>query len=157
MKKLFLLLFVTTIFQLNAQEKNTQNINLSVNRFEGQMSQGIYDNKDGTVTVVEVGGTGFISLKTLRRRAEKSIIKHAETKNLKYKYLTETSRKSTIGVFPKVSRIYQVLNADGSVLITKTTAISKIKELKELLDLGIISQEEFENSSAKYKKVLLEN
>lgn len=160
MKKLLLLLFVTTLLSVNAQNENNQNINLSVenkNSFVSQMSEGIYDNKDGTVTVVEVGGTGFVSLNSLRKRSQKSIVKYTKAKNLDYKYISETTRKSTIGVFPKVWRVYQLLNLDGTPVITKSFAISKIKELKELLDMGIITNEEFKSNSAKYKKVILEN
>lgn len=156
-KTAVLFLFLFGLFKVNAQENNTQNINLSVNRFANQMSQGVYDNKDGTITVVEVGGSGFVSLNRLRKRAQKSIIEYTTRHNLKYKYLTETTRKMTVGVFPKVARIYQVLNQNGSVLISKSIAISKIKEFKELLDMGVITKKEFDNSTKKYKKVLLDD
>ena len=157
MKKLLLLLFFMSLFQVNAQNDNTKNINLSIKHISNKMTQGIYDNNDGTITVVEEAGSGFVSLKKLRKRAKKSIIKYTTKNNLKYKYLTETVRIMSFGVTPKVSRLYQILNTDGSVVITKSIAISKIKELKELLDMGVITQKEFEENLIKYKKVLLEN
>lgn len=157
MKKLLLLLLLAPVIGFG-QEETTQNINLSVKSgYVNQMSQGIYDNKDGTLTVVEVGGTGFVSLNKLRKRADKSILKYADNNNFSYKYLSETTRKTTVGVFPKVSRVYKIFNLDGSPIITKSTAISKIKEFKELLDMGVISKEEFNDATKKYKEELLKD
>jgi hypothetical protein len=63
----------------------------------------------------------------------------------------------SIGVFPKVSRIYQILNSDGSKLVTKELAINRIKEYNELLKLNVITQEEYDNVTKKFKEILLKN
>ena len=143
-------------YGLNGQNSQTQNITVTEgNSVAEQMNQGTYNNGDGTITVVEVGGTGFVSLKKLGQRADTKMAQYAKQQNCSFKYMRETTRKSTIGVFPKVARTYQVLNKDGSPFITKDVALRKIKELKGLLDSDIITQEEFDESSKKYKNVLL--
>lgn len=127
------------------------------NGFADQMEQGVYDNKNGTVTVVKVGGSGFVSLKKLGKRADKSMAEYAKNNNLSYKFISEQTRKMSIGVFPKSARIYQILNADGSKSITRDQADTKLKELKEQLDLGLINQSDFDEKAIEYKKVILGN
>ena len=39
--------------------------------------------------------------------------------------------------------------------MSRDDAISKIKELKELFDLGILSEAEFQNATQELKKVIL--
>ena len=41
--------------------------------------------------------------------------------------------------------------------LTKDEAIKEVKELKDLLNLGIITQEEFDKRAAELKKVILGN
>jgi len=40
---------------------------------------------------------------------------------------------------------------------TKAEAIKELKELKNLLDLGLITQAEFDNKSKELKKIILDN
>jgi len=51
----------------------------------------------------------------------------------------------------------KVFNKDGSLAINKDEAKKEIIELKELLDLGIITQEEFNTKAVSLKKILLGN
>ena len=159
MKKLLYLFVMTFTINLTAQDNN-QKIDLKVNNsnsWQTQMEQGVYNNNDGTITVVEVGGSGFVSLKKLEKRADKTMVEYAERNQINYKFISATSRKMSIGVFPKVSRIYQILNSDGSKLVTKELAINRIKEYNELLKLNVITQEEYDNVTKKFKEILLKN
>ena len=52
---------------------------------------------------------------------------------------------------------YQVFNQDGSSVLTKEEAKKELIELKEYLDLGIITQEEFDTKAVSLKKILLGN
>ena len=45
---------------------------------------------------------------------------------------------------------------NGNLVINKDDAKKKLIELKEYLDLGIISEEEFKNSSKQLKRILLD-
>jgi hypothetical protein len=153
---LFIYLIFGLMISLNAQKKESQDINVKVsNGFADQLEQGLYDNGDGTITVVEVAGTGFVSLKKLGMRADQTMDEYAQRNRFLYKFISETTRKTSVGVFPKCARTYQITNPDGSAIITKEMAIEKIKELKELLDLGIISQEDFDKKTIEYKEIIL--
>jgi hypothetical protein len=41
--------------------------------------------------------------------------------------------------------------------MSRETAINKVKELKELLDLGILSQTEYDKETESLKKIILNN
>jgi len=162
MKKLILICFTFTIITNLSAQNNQQTIDLNVNKsysgsIHSQMKQGVYDNENGTIDVVEVGGSGFVSLRKLQERCDKTMEEHAVRNQLEYKFISETQRKTSVGVFPKVSRTYQILNSDGSTLITKDMAIEKIKELNELLKMDIITKEEYDIATKKYKEILLKD
>ena len=162
MKRIITIFFAMTIVITLTAQDNSQKIDLNVNKsysgsIHSQMQQGVYDNKDGTITIVEVGGSGFVSLKKLKKRADKTMVEHAKRNQIEYKFISETQRKMSVGVFPKVSRTYQIINSDGSTFITKEIAIEKIKEFNELLKLNIITKEEFNIATKKLKEILLKN
>ena len=58
---------------------------------------------------------------------------------------------------------FKLLDQQGNLVVRKVDkekdkdiAIKKLRELKQLLDEGIITKEEYEKASAPYKKKLLE-
>tara|TARA_B110000977_G_scaffold17979_1_gene21742 strand:+ start:1591 stop:2109 length:519 start_codon:yes stop_codon:yes gene_type:complete len=57
----------------------------------------------------------------------------------------------------KVIITFQVFSKEGSLVINKSEAKQQILELKEYLDLGIITQEEFDAKAVSLKKILLGN
>ena len=56
---------------------------------------------------------------------------------------------------PKLFMHFKVTNKDGSEVIFKSDAKKQLLELKEYLDLGIITQEEFDKKADYLKKILL--
>ena len=166
---LYFLLFHSIAYSQN--NNSTQSTN---NQFVGSRSamdlandaakeQGVYPIGNGKYKVVKVGGSGFVSLSTLKKRAEKQIIFFTEKNYLTYKLLNLEEQKSTIGVFPKVVATYQLYDSTGKIYLTneeKVTAressIRELKQLKELLDLGLISRDDFEKKSAPLRKILLD-
>jgi len=52
---------------------------------------------------------------------------------------------------------FNLFNKDGSLVIKKDEAKQQILELKEYLDLGIITQQEFDTKAVSLKKILLGN
>ena len=52
---------------------------------------------------------------------------------------------------------FKMFNKDGSLVINKDDAKQQLIELKEYLDLGIITQKEFDTKAASLKKILLGN
>lgn len=65
--------------------------------------------------------------------------------------------KMSVGVVPKVLITFQVKNQDGSVVLNKDEATKRLLELKEFLDLGIITQEEFDVRATSLKKIILDD
>ena len=82
-------------------------------------------------------------------RAE--VKEYAESRNCTYKELTNSYFKNS----RRFKFVFKLLNEDGSVYLIKEEAIKEIKQLKELLDLGILSQEEFNKKASVLKKAIL--
>ncbi|MDC1234548.1 hypothetical protein N8Z39_02190 [Cyclobacteriaceae bacterium] len=122
------------------------------NQFEDRgmryLGSGIYSN-------TKVGGSGFVKLDKLERNAREEITNFCELNNYNYKIINVDRQKQTIGVFPKVIITYELLNKDGSKVMSKDEAKKELIELKEFLDLGIITQEEFDEKAVELKKILL--
>ena len=125
--------------------------------------QGFYYLGNGIYKVVQVGGSGFVKLTTLRKRVDEQINVFAKSNNLTFSIINVEEQKQSIGVFPKVSVTYQMFDTTGKKymsnedkLNSKNSIVKELKQLKELLDLGIISKEEYEKKSIVLKKTLLE-
>ena len=105
--------------------------------------------------------------------------------DLNYELIHSDKRKTAIGVLPEVHNTYKLTNKDGSlalnenlkivsdpgrqlyqpnqnntnnnILSPKEEAINEVKQLKELLDSGILNQEEYDKKAAELKKIILGN
>ena len=60
-----------------------------------------------------------------------------------YKVVNVDNVKAGMGITPKVTITFILLNRDGSVWLTREDAIEKLKESKELFDLGLLSEDDF--------------
>ena len=125
--------------------------------------QGVFYLGQGKLTIVEVGGSGFVSLKKLGKRCDAKIEEYVSLKGLTYKLIDSEQRKG-LGVFPKVSKTYLLYTPDGKIYSneddassSKENAKKELMELKEYLDSGIITQEEFDKKAVSLKKILLGN
>ena len=157
MKKLILLLFIPLVSF--GQDYNIGLSNENVKRFEMEKSNqiGLKIIGNGVYTIGVKGGD-LGGRKQQIRRAEKSIKQFAESQNKKYKILsTEVTKVEGILDSPKPFALvtFQVLNQDGTLFISKDDAKKQLIELKEYLDLGIITQDEYDKKSASLKKILL--
>ena len=96
-------------------------------------------------------------LKELEKRARQEIVDFTTTNSFNYKIINIEKQKQSIGIFPKVIITFNIKNQDGSIVLTKDEAKKELIELKEFLDLGIITQEEFDTKAVSLKKILLGN
>jgi len=153
MKKLILLLLFIPLNSFSQDYK--------VNRIETE-----YSNKMGLKLIgkgvyrIGVKGGDLGGKKQQVRRAEKTIKQFAESQNKKYKIISTEVTKYT-GVLdspvPFALVTFELRNLDGSLFISKDDAKNQLIELKEYLDLGIITQEEFDKKVVSLKKILLGN
>ena len=60
------------------------------------------------------------------------------------KVINVDNEKTAMGVTPKVTITFKLLRQDGSEWLTREDAITKLKKSKELLDLGVLTEAEFE-------------
>ena len=127
--------------------------------FGQDLREGTQDiNYSGKSTyTVHKESTGPVSLKRLYKRGIKSIEEWTNSINANYKVINVDNVKAGMGITPKVTITFKLLRKDGSEWLTKEDAITKFKELKELLDLGIITQEEFDKKAKELKKIILDD
>ena len=91
-----------------------------------------------------VFGYLFIALSTLIENGKNT--SHKSAKDVK-----EEINKNIENTPPPISKIKNPFNKP------KDQAIEELKKIKELLDLGLITQEEFDNKSKELKKIILNN
>ena len=90
----------------------------------------------------------------LKNEVVKEIIAFTATNNYNYK-ITLVEK---LGLFrPFIVVTFKVFNKDGSLVLSKDDAKKQLLELKEYLDLGIITQDDFDKKATYLKKILLGN
>ena len=82
------------------------------------------------------------------------IVEFTNRNNYNYEIISEENINRYL---PIVIVKFKVFNQDGSLVLSKEDAKKQMIELKEYLDLGIITKEEFDKKAVELKKILLGN
>lgn len=152
MRKLLLTLLLLTTTTFFAQElKIDANIKSQDNSWGQLDEEGVYE-KEGKLIAVETSMNGFKGRKTLGKKLDKRVEEYVARTGVEIEFFNESFRGASPGVGPKLTRVYTILNAK----MTKKMALAKIKELKEYLEVGLLTQEEYDAEVAKLKKALLQ-
>jgi hypothetical protein len=88
-----------------------------------------------------------------QKKGRTSIMNFANQNNYTYKTINVEKLASVRNLI----MTFKVFNKDGSLVINKDEAKKELLSLKEHLDLGIITQEEFDTKAVSLKKILLGN
>ena len=160
MKKLLLLLLLVPMVTFGQKLKDLEQVlPLGNNTFE----------------YTREAGTGFTRQTKLLKKAMTVVEAFADGKGKQYE-VVEVYRNEgpfVMGNFPKVKVTFKFIVNESQSSIekpsqstqptqnkganTKQKAIEELKELKGLLDLGLLTQEEFDKKAAELKKVILGN
>ena len=151
MKKVILLLLFIPLVSFGQNEK-TVNKNITIGKAR---TQGMSYLGDG-VYIIKRKSVGFISKKGLERRIREQIKEITDSRQLNYEIIN-VDKYSDSSLDPNVEISFKLSTKDGTPLINKDEAKKQIIELKEFLDLGIITQEEFDTKAVSLKKILLGN
>ncbi len=161
MKKLLLLLFFIPLVSLS-QVKNNVNINYSENG-DGKFGMGIVYKGDGVFIISEsTKRNGFSAatdrnFKKTEERAMENLNKFLELNEYTHKLISSEKFIGEGGILGKVFLTFKVFDKDGVLVLNKDDAKKQLIELKEYLDLGIITQQEYDDKAASLKKILLGN
>ena len=108
---------------------------------------------DGKYQAIQQGASYFVPSKKLEKKAIKKLEEFAKQTNTSFKILNSDKA---------VGRVYAMMvtaefrnKDDGSLYISKDEAKKRLLELKEFLDLGILTQEEFDKKAKIFKNILL--
>ena len=131
---------------------------------EASKEAGVFYLGQGKLKITEIGSSGLVSLKKLRKRCDAKIEEYVKLKGLTYKLIDLEERKAGFAVWPKVAKTFLLYTPDGKIYsneddasTAKENAKKELMELKEYLDLGIITQEEYDAKAVSLKKILLGN
>jgi len=141
---------------------------LSMVSLTAQTGDGIEYLGEGIYSSQYTGGTGYASLKKMSEKAIRNFKAVADAKNCTFEILSKVKTPTKLGRNPKATVIFKLYNKNGTLAITaeernqktqatdtKGEAILELKRLKEILDLGIITQKEFDKKASELKKVIL--
>ena len=145
-------------------------------------AEGVFYLGNGQYKIVKIGRGALAGIKTLGKRIEKEIKVLSAKYNLKYELIDSQESKKLSGQqgVQKLEQTYKLYSMDGSLALNenlgiiklsdeqikeneiqaeenKDKAIKKLKELKELLDMDLITKDEFDKESFKLKKIILGN
>ena len=110
-------------------------------------------NKD-QYQVLLLGDTGFTSLAGLQKKALDQAREHCKSLNRNYQLVNKRVQPTGYGVFPEVELIYNCKDEVENLSLedkSEPTPASNLRQLKMMLDEGLITEEEY---SAKKAKIL---
>jgi len=158
MKKLFLiLLFIPFVSFGQVDIENNVEVNVNSGLAGQGANRGLKNLGKGIYSITNVAGSSWVSIKKVEKRARQEVIDFSTSNNYNYEIVTVERFKGNLTFLPKVIITFQVTNQDGSVVISKDEATKRLLELKKFLDLGIITQEEFDERAEPLKKIILDD
>ncbi len=169
MKKLLLILLIAPVLGFGQNNNTTVKIKSETNNSFVQAAnlkaegEGIFYKGKGIYTIQQTGKTDMSSYKRQVKKALEKIKSYSKGLNLNYEIINEERKDVPVGI--GVSRTiitFKLLNYDGTVPVNKLDtqrdkeeAEKELLSLKKYLDLGIITQEEFDTKAVSLKKILL--
>ena len=159
-KLLIILLFIPLIsfgqdVNLNVDKKVEFTEKKDVKRGMGLNYQGVYTiGRKGNYN----GSTSERTLEKLHQKLKTQIIIDINDFVNRNDYDYNITIVEKVGtVYPIVILTFKVTNKDGSEILFKSDAKKRLIELKEYLDLGIITQDDYDKKALSLKKILLGN
>lgn len=98
------------------------------------------------------GATGFVSVQSIREAAEERISNFANRQGKSFVVLGEQISQPPyiLGNFPRIEIVFALIEKEQTSVSSETKdKYAKLKELKELLDSGVLTQEEFDTEKQK--------
>ena len=74
--------------------------------------------------------------------------------NYSYEVVSSTTKKTGLNEYDWIY-LFRLKDASGNTLITKKEATKELIELKKLMDLGVLTKEEFDNKAKSLKAIIL--
>lgn len=145
-----------------------QDINLNVDKKieytekkDTRFREGLHYQGLGTYTLKKEGYLTRVSKKSKAKtynELESAILNEIKifTDSNEYNFkIFSVEKLGTTTRYPSVLITFKVFNKDDSLVLNKDEAKKQLLELKEYLDLGIITQQEYDDKAASLKKILL--
>ena len=139
---------------INKSMSSFANSSLANSMNEQRKQTGLKYLGNGNFKITEVGSSGFVGLKKLTKRANKTLEAYTNKNNLKFKIKNISKFKQRFGVLPKVELEFTVLDKNNKPLLTTEEIKLKLKLLKDYFETDIITEDEYKNLSDELIKEL---
>jgi len=155
MKKLLLLTFLFVTLAFYGQEEKTVNLNVKTemvknNRGYTYLGNGMYS--------IEIDNVFWASKKSIIKMLLKKVQTIANNLDANYKILNNSTKKRQYSDYRSGVSTFELRTKIGNnLIINKEEAKKEIISLIKFLDIGIITQEEFDKKAIYLKRVLLGN
>ena len=157
-KLLILLLFTLSIYQIGFSQVDL-NIDKSLT-IEEEVDENYtpFDYISNGVYEIFVTGAGELGagnrVKKDRTKMLQVLKEFVERNDYTYEVISDVTKRVSYERVNWTFR-FRLKDSSGNLIITKKEARKKLLDLKELLDLGLISQTEFDNKAQALKQILL--
>ena len=136
------------------------------NAFAGQMNtedlssmkQGVYYLGNGQMKAIRIGSGASSDFDEMESEMHQRMKNYSAQNNISYKVLTTEKTPAGIGVYPRLVITYEIFQTNGLPYVSpqekiqsRDALIVELKKLKELLDLEILTDEEFESQARPLK------
>ena len=157
MKKLLLLLLLVPMVSFGQNSANDSKLFKKPDAGVSYISNGDYQS-------VVVGNSGFTSTKKLAKKAKEAINVFAKQNDFTVEFISTDIIKAQFGIYPSATVYFKAFLKDGSLAIqgadikvAKEEAMEELKRLKNLFEMDLLTQEEFDKKAAELKKIILGN
>ena len=157
MKKLLIILMFVPLVSFGQNDANNKKLFKKPDAGVSYISNGDYQS-------VMAGANGLTSTKKLAKKAKEAANVFAKQNDFTIEFISTDIIKAGFGIYPSATVYFKAFLKDGSlaiqaadIKIAKDNAANELKKLKEFLDTGILTQEEYDKKAESLKKILLGN
>ncbi len=161
MKKILLGLSILVLFSGCSKMSKIEKVSESKSKFEGSVYQGKVTYKSNRkitgeqYRVFHQASTGFVSIESIRQSAESRANRFCRDSGINKKMFTISERTSPRtmlpGNFPRIEIVFTCVDkkSNSNNSSQKNAKYSELSTIKELLDNGILTQQEFNKEKRK--------
>ena len=157
MKKLLIILMFVPLVSFGQNSANDKKLFKKPDAGVSYISNGDYQS-------VMAGANGLTSTKKLAKKAKEAANVFAKQNDFTVEFISTDIIKAQFGIYPSATVYFKAFLKDGSLAIqgadikvAKEEAMEELKRLKNLFEMDLLTQEEFDKKAAELKKIILGN
>jgi hypothetical protein len=158
--------FLVCLYVDSISQEITNNATIE-NAFAGQMNtedlssmkQGVYYLGNGQMKAIRIGSGASSDFDEMESEMHQRMKDYSARYKISYRVLTTEKTPAGIGFYPRLVITYEIFQTNGLPYVSprektqsRDALIAELKKLKELVDLEILTDEEFQNQAKPIKE-----